>query len=200
MKINEKELIQMLSEAGDFDLKISKETDNIIVNNIYDSGAMQYTWKERVFSAMILRPVLALFILGILTFSIIKIKNMPNTAVDPQELYNRIISQIQQINMEKDLEKAIDIYSEDFFQQNNKDELKKNIAALFRDYAVIKYEPTKEKIIVDRGNAMIENKIKYYAKALNKNVQSLLYQGKERIYLKRFRDKWKIVAWVYEGK
>ncbi len=200
MKINEKELIQMLSEAGDFDLKISKETDNIIVNNIYDSGAMQYTWKERVFSAMILRPVLALFILGILTFSIIKIKNMPNTAVDPQELYNRIISQIQQINIEKDLEKAIDIYSEDFFQQNNKDELKKNIAALFRDYAVIKYEPTKEKIIVDRGNAMIENKIKYYAKALNKNVRSLLYQGKERIYLKRFRDKWKIVAWVYEGK
>ena len=200
--MNDERFIQLLNKAGDFDLKESKEIDGIILDNIYNTPAVpvRVKWKERLFSPVLLRPVFAALIVIVLFFSILKIRNMQYTRIDTQKLYDQIISQIQKINSEKDIEMALSIYSEDFFKQNNRNAVKENIKTLFREYVAIKYEPIKEKIIIRNNNALIENKIKYCAEAVDKDVKPISYHGKERIYLKRYRDKWKIVAWVYEEK
>ena len=197
--MDDTKLIQLLMAAGNFELNSSDTVDNIIVNDIHNSNITERK-EHRLLSSFFIRPLLAVLIIFILTLSIVKIRNTMHKKIEPQELYDYIISQIQDINVKKDIEMALNIYSEDFFNQNNRDELKKNIENLFMNYTEIEYRPVKEKIIVKNGNALIENKIKYYAKAYDKAVKPLFYQGKERIYLKRIRNKWKIVAWVYEEK
>ncbi|MBU1076989.1 MAG: hypothetical protein KKH98_06845, partial [Spirochaetes bacterium] len=78
--------------------------------------------------------------------------------------------------------------------------LRGNIKTLFENYSDIQYKPEKKKVIVKGNKALIENNIKYRAITINKDLKSLFYQGRERIYLKKDRNKWKIIAWVYEDK
>ncbi len=200
--MNEEKFIELLNKTGNFEPVTNKELDNIILDNIYNTPEIKVVknWKNRLLSPVFLRPVLTIFIIGIVIFSIVKISNIKNSEINPQELYNQVISQIQEINIKKDIKKALNIYSEEFFKQNNRAEVKKNIEILFKNYTTIEYRQEKEKIIIKNNNALIENQIKYYANAENDKVKPIYYQGKERIYLKRYRDKWKIVAWLFEEK
>lgn len=200
--MNEERFIKLLKEAGDFELKCNEEMDNIIVNNIYNPPVIKRLkeWKDKLLNPVFLRVALAILIIGIIIFSFIQIRSIRYSEIEPQELYNHVISQIQEINNKKDIKKALNIYSDDFFKQNDREEVKKNIEILFKNYATIEYNPIKEKIIIKDNNALIENKIKYFARAIDEGAKSLSYQGKERIYLKRYRNKWKIVAWLYEEK
>ena len=200
--MDEKRFINLLKNAGNFKLESNKELDNTIINNIYSPPVKNSVkeWKNRLLSPVFLRPILAVLIIIIITLYFIQIKSIKYSKISPQELYNQITSQIQEINTNKDIKKALNIYSDDFFKQNNRAEVKKNIEILFNNYAFIEYKPIKEKVIIKDNNALIENKIKYYARAINNQVSPISYQGKERIYLKRYRDEWKIVAWLYEDK
>ncbi len=200
--MDEKRFINLLKNAGNFELENNKELDNTIINNIYSPSVKNSVkeWKNRLLSPVFLRPILTVLIIIIITLYFIQIKSIKYSKINPQELYNQITSRIQEINTNKDIKKALNIYSDDFFKQNNRAEVKKNIEILFKNYTFIEYKPIKEKVIIKNNNALIENKIKYYARANNNQVSPISYQGKERIYLKRYRDEWKIVAWLYEDK
>ena len=113
-------------------------------------------------------------------------------------IYKNLVSEIQEINTRKDIQKAMAIYSDEFFKNTEKALVEKNIQALFENYSRIDYNPSKEKVLVNKNKALIENRVKYFAQAANKSVESISYQGKERIYLERYKNKWKIVAWIFE--
>lgn len=192
--MNNQQFINLLKSTGDFKLEVSRETDSKIINNIYNppiSGA----WINIILRSVIIRPALAILFVLILIFSILQLKN---PKVDKDELYNTIISQIKKINIKRNSEMALNIYSKDFYNNISRAELKKNIETLFNNYLDINYEPVKEKVIIKGNKALIENNIKYNATAYNSRIEPIIYNGKERIYLKRHNNNWKIIAWVYE--
>ncbi len=192
--MNNQQFINLLKLTGDFKLEVSRETNSKIINNIYNpliSGA----WINTILRSVIIRPALAIFFVLILIFSILQLKN---SKVNKDELYNIIISQIKEINIKRNSEMALNIYSEDFYNHISRAELKKNIEILFNNYSDINYEPVKKKVIIKGNKALIENNIKYSAAAYNSRIKPITYKGKERIYLKRHNNNWKIIAWVYE--
>jgi len=203
--MNEERFIELLKSAGEFNLDVSESCEKKILDHLQKrpiEGRIQRL-KAHLSSSVLLRPVLALLIIGIAGIFYISIQKGNHVKINPQQLYNRIITEIQAINSERDINKALSIYSDEFFKvsgANSRAELKKNIETLFKNYNNIEYKPEKKKVIIRKNNALIENNIQYYAKATDNSIKPLIYQGKERIYLKRYRDTWKIVAWVYEDK
>lgn len=196
--MNNQDFLKTLRLSGEFDLEVSNETDERIINNIYNPP-IDVSWLDKLLKSFIIRPVLAVLVIGIFTFLVFNVNNN-RKKIDSNELYNTVVSQIQQINADRDVERAVEIYDSEFFKQNNKAQLKQNIKTLFKSYSDIRYEPKNEKVIINGDKALIENQIKYFAAAKNKKTRSLHYQGRERIYLKRKHNNWKIVAWVYEEK
>lgn len=192
---NEK-LLELLKSAGTFELETDKEVDMNIINNMYNPPISEVKI-NKILKSFFIRPILAVCIIIASIFLIIKIKE---NKADSSEFYDTIISQIKVINNEKDIDQALNIYAKEFFTKNDREDVRRNIELLFSLYSDIKYEPIKEKVIIKGNKALIENNIKYQASAHNKKIKPISYSGKERIYLKRYNNEWKIVAWLYEEK
>lgn len=194
--MNEQEIISLIQKAGDFELKNKEELDNKIsylINNTESKNSLL----EKFFITNSHRIILTIIIILFIFLSYLKFYNK-ELKINKNEFYNKIISQILYINDKKDVNLALNIYGKDFFNVNNKAEIKKNIEQLFKNYNKIIYKPQKENVIVNADNALIENKIDYYATSDNRLIKPISMKGKDRIYLKKYNKQWKIIAWVYE--
>lgn len=181
--------MKSLVEAGKFVPEISDTTDSNIKNFIRN-----YEPEKSISFAFVYRLAFSFLILAVIIGISFNVRNYINNKKNNM-LYQNVISRIIEVNNTRDLKAALDLYSNEFFLTHDKNAIKNNISRFFSEYKEIKYKPEKEKVVVKNNRMMIENKFTYIAK--NKK-DILMYNGKERIYLKKENNNWKIIAWIYE--
>ncbi|MDD5066155.1 MAG: hypothetical protein PHF84_03830 [bacterium] len=194
--MKEESLVALLRSAGEFELAVSANLDERISRTIFDSRKKEpYRFQEKLSSLFRLQYGISLLLVLILTGSLLK---MRVDSVREDALYRQIIAEIISINEKKDVKRAMNIYSEDFFRQNRKADIRKNIEELFGHYSTIRYLPEKMEVVVRKDRILIRNKVRYSALPRDREYAPILLQGRERIYLKKDRDEWKITAWVLD--
>ena len=185
-----KVLEQLLFKAGDFELEISKEKEDDILDMIYNYERPRFKILSFPLLIRLGFSLIILLLIGMIYNNYLSYEN-------PDILYKKVMKQIITVTIQRDVEKALSLYDEEFFNQHKRNEIKKNILWLFKNYK-IKYKPEKKNIIVSKNNALIENKIEYRAEPDKKNLSPISYIGYERIYLKKRGNEWKIITWIYE--
>ncbi len=188
--MNDLRFEEKLKRAGDFKLDVSERVDNTIVNMIrgYEPS------RNNIFSVMFYRIAFSIVIFAIVVGVGINIQRKFEI-INQTNLYNRIIGEIIKANNTKDLNAALNLYSKEFFILHDKNKIRNNINEVFKLYKEIAYKPKMEKIVVRKNKMMIKSEFTYTAR---NDKQVINYNGKERIYLKKENNKWKIIAWIYE--
>lgn len=188
----------LLWEAGRFDLVSHEDLDEKILRIIRGPVKTGKGFRVREFFRYpAARYILAFSLIMVFWVTVGRIMSRRDRELK-DEVYTAVISRIMAINEKKDVDKALGIFSEDFFRQNNRGDFRKNIEELFQNYTPLKYKPEKEEVVMNGNSILIKNRIRYTATAVNSGFKSIMMEGKERIYLKKDRDQWKIVAWVFE--
>jgi len=182
----ENKMEKLLKRAGDIKISVPDEVDDKIIEYIYSYNDTKY---QSFFK--ILKPA---FVLGVIIFLFLSVRSIFYSNM----VYKNIMNRINSVQRERDVYKALDLYSQDFFTSNSKKELKENIESLFTLYKHIKYIPRKDRVILKGNRVLIENNVYYKAESDNKMVPKIEFKGKERIYLKKVNREWKIFAWVYD--
>ncbi len=179
-------LIKLLKQASAINITPSNETDTKIREIIYNSEISPYSrWNT------FLKPAFAIVVVFLI---LIIVRNI----FYPAYIYNNVMSTIMEIQREKDVNKALSLYSDEFFYILSKEKFKNNIKTLFTYYNKIKYIPEKYKVILKKNTLLIENIVYYEAYPKSKKFAQIVYKGRERIYFKKEDDKWRIVAWIYD--
>lgn len=129
------ELIKLLKESAEVNVTPSNELDRKIMDVIYASKDKVYFKWNYVFKSA--------FVAVMILFVVLIIKNV----FYPNYVYNNIMSTIINVQKMRDINKALDLYSDEFFKMNSKDRLKDNIQMLFRYYKEINYVPEKYKVV-----------------------------------------------------
>jgi hypothetical protein len=196
--MEEKDLIQLMNNAGKMKLETSQKTDHMILSNISNVNIRSLKRAHHIHNSLkIMMSIVAVVSLSFFLYTGF-ISPSDLTQAEIAQIYSSFMNRVNEVHASKDVSKALSLYSEEFYSQNDKQKLTENIKNLFDNYFEIDYTPIKEKIIVKQDSALIENQFTYSAKPVDRSVQSLSYQGKEKIYLKKSDNHWKVVAWVYE--
>lgn len=181
------DLIKLLKESAEVNVAPSDELDKKIMDVIYTSeDRIYFKWHH------VLKPA---FVAVLLLFAVLILRNL----FYPDYVYNNIMSTIIEVQKMRDINKALDLYSNEFFKTSSKNRLKNNIQILFKYYKEIHYVPEKYRVVLKGNNLLIENRIYYEAQPVKSGLPPIVYKGKERIYLKKENNKWKIVAWIYDS-
>ncbi len=193
--MNNNEIIKLLKNTGKkIELEVSPEKDKAIINMILRNNEEKnyLSLLKRILNPIFIRTSLVtamiIFVIGIFF-------NIHNNKINSEKIYKSIISEIIEANKKKDINKALSLYSKEFYELHNKKLIKHNIQKLFKDFDKINYIPENKKLILKDNNMLIINKFTYIAYKNNKPV--LKYKGNEKIYLKKENNKWKIIAWIY---
>lgn len=188
----------LLEEAGRFDLAPAADLDEKVRRIIYGNAGKEKTFLiRRFFRSLFVKYAVAFCLLAAFSLFFGRMMSLRDRE-RKEEIYAGIIRRITAINEKKDVEEALGFFSEEFFRQNDRRQLKKNVEELFENYAPIRYKPEKVEVVLDGDSVLIKNRIRYSAAAANGHFRSISMEGLERIYLKKDRDEWKIVAWVLE--
>ncbi|MBU1077325.1 MAG: hypothetical protein KKH98_08530, partial [Spirochaetes bacterium] len=109
--MNDQRLKKLLRISGEFELEVDKKTDNTIIDLIHNSPVSP-SRISKILSLFIVRPVLIASI-AILVLVFIFTRTGKVEKVDKEKLYNTIISQIQKINVDRNIDRALQLYSAD---------------------------------------------------------------------------------------
>ncbi len=112
----------------------------------------------------------------------------------------RFFKEMQQAVISKNTEKAYSFYSEDFMSDSgvNLEKVKKNLIIINKAYGKINYIMSDVNVHIQKSQAVSTDKYIYSAMPIRKGYKVLNHKGKERIYWKKEKDKWKIINWVNE--
>ncbi|MBN1898972.1 MAG: hypothetical protein JW827_09355 [Spirochaetes bacterium] len=177
------DLTQLLQSASPIELTPSPELDLKIKDIIYNTKTT-----KSFFSVRALLFSLSVFIIFVII----------NHIFYPGYLYNNVMASIIKAQEEKNVDKALNLYSQEFFKRTSRRKVKDNIQKLFAHYKKIDYIPEKEKVILKNNNLLIENKVYYHADPKDREISPITFKGKERIYLKKESQGWKVFAWIYD--
>jgi len=116
------------------------------------------------------------------------------------DFFVQFVKEMENAVAQKDIEKCLSFYSENFLNEKNldKNKARENTQYVFDNYTNIKYKMKNLVANVKNDKAVSVDEFEYSAYPIDKKLDKLEFKGKERIYWIKENNEWKIVNWVIE--